>query len=79
MLESYLRSESTSTVSATIIPIILSSDKTHLSKSGSTKAWPVYMSIGNIAHDVRFTPKYHAARLVALLPTVLGNSGYHRS
>ncbi|KAG1720298.1 hypothetical protein EDB19DRAFT_1930564 [Suillus lakei] len=47
---------------ATIVPIILSSDKTCLSQfRGDKSAWPVYMSIGNIAKAKRrkldcFTP-----------------------
>jgi hypothetical protein len=37
---------------ATLIPIILGSDKTRLTMlSGNKEAWPVYMSIGNIQHQ----------------------------
>ena len=39
-----------------IIPVMLASDKTHLTNfSGDKSAWPLYMSIGNIRKDVRRT------------------------
>jgi len=47
--------------SATIIPLILTSDKTHLAFSGKVKGWPLMLSIGNIANDVRFVPGQHSA------------------
>ncbi|KAJ3744256.1 hypothetical protein DFH05DRAFT_1535542 [Lentinula detonsa] len=44
---------------ATISPIILSSDKTKLSQfKGDKTAWPVYLTIGNIAKDVRRQASY---------------------
>jgi len=54
--------------SATIIPIILTSDKTHLSGSGKFKAWPVLMTIGNIPNEWRFVPGKHCAEPIAMLP-----------
>ena len=60
--------------SVTIIPVILTSDKTHLSGSGKVKAWPVMMTIGNISNDVRFVPGKHCAQLIALLPLIKGKS-----
>ena len=59
--------------SATIIPIILTSDKTHLSGSGSAKAWPLFMTIGNISNNIRFAPGYQCAQLIALIPIISGN------
>ncbi|KAF8587779.1 hypothetical protein K439DRAFT_1652178 [Ramaria rubella] len=39
---------------ATILPVIMASDKTHLSQfSGDKCAWPVYITIGNIAKSIR--------------------------
>ena len=59
--------------SATIIPIILTSDKTHLSGSGSAKAWPLFITIGNISNNIRFSPGYQCAQLIALIPIIHGD------
>ena len=56
--------------SITIVPIILISDKTHLSFSGKVKAWPLIMMIGNIQYDCRFNPGKHCAQLIAVLPII---------
>ena len=53
----------------TVIPLLLASDKTHLTSfSGEKAAWPVYMSIGNISKDIRWQSSKRAWVLVALLP-----------
>ncbi|KAJ7881533.1 hypothetical protein B0H14DRAFT_3082561 [Mycena olivaceomarginata] len=41
---------------ATIIPIIISSDKTQLTVFGNKTAYPVYMTIGNIPQEIRRKP-----------------------
>lgn len=41
---------------ATIIPIIISSDKTQLTVFGNKTAYPVYMTIGNIPKEIRRKP-----------------------
>jgi hypothetical protein len=53
----------------TIVPIILGSDATHLTQfSGGKKAWPIYITIGNILSSVRNKPSSCAIMLLALLP-----------
>ncbi|TFK86346.1 hypothetical protein K466DRAFT_576448 [Polyporus arcularius HHB13444] len=54
---------------ATIIPIIISSDKTQLTVFGSRTAYPVYLTIGNLPKDVRRKPSRRGQILLAYLPT----------
>ncbi|KAF8868444.1 hypothetical protein BD779DRAFT_1460797 [Infundibulicybe gibba] len=54
---------------AAIAPLILASDKTQLSQfQGDKKAWPVYLTIGNILKEVRHCPSAHATLLLGYLP-----------
>ncbi|KAI5839086.1 hypothetical protein DFP73DRAFT_599051 [Morchella snyderi] len=54
---------------ATIVPIICSSDITHLTNfSGDKKSWPIYLTIGNIPGNIRSKPSNKAHLLLALLP-----------
>ena len=57
------------TPGATIIPIILSSDKTQITLFRNKAAYPVYMTIGNIPKSIWRKPSQHAYILVAYLPT----------
>jgi hypothetical protein len=54
---------------ATLIPIILSSDKTQLTLFRAKSAYPVYLTIGNIPKDIRRKPSRHAQLLVGYIPT----------
>ncbi len=54
---------------ATVIPIILGSDKTQLSVfTGDKSSWPVYLTIGNIPKAERRCPKKRTQILLGYLP-----------
>lgn len=54
---------------STVVPVICASDGTHLTNfSGDKKAWPVYLTIGNITSETRNKPSNYAMVLLALLP-----------
>ncbi|THG92911.1 hypothetical protein EW026_g8163 [Hermanssonia centrifuga] len=53
----------------TIAPVILSSDKTRLSQfRGDKSAWPIYLTVGNLAKEVRRSPTMHGTVLLGYLP-----------
>ncbi|KIP02336.1 hypothetical protein PHLGIDRAFT_79255 [Phlebiopsis gigantea 11061_1 CR5-6] len=54
---------------ATVIPIIISTDKTQVTTWGGKQAYPVYMTIGNIPKDIRRKPSHGSQILLAYLPT----------
>ncbi len=53
----------------TIIPVILSSDKTQLTVFGSKMAYPIYLMIGNLPKHIRQKPSHQGQVLLAYLPT----------
>jgi len=53
---------------ATIVPIIISTDKTQLTLFRNKAAYPVYITIGNIPKEIRRKPSHHAQTLLAYLP-----------
>ncbi|KAI0366896.1 hypothetical protein BV20DRAFT_1025390 [Pilatotrama ljubarskyi] len=53
----------------TVIPVIISSDKTQLTVFGNKTAYPVYLTIGNLPKDVRRKPSHRGQVLLAYLPT----------
>ncbi|KAM6491400.1 hypothetical protein JOM56_013174 [Amanita muscaria] len=54
---------------ATIVPLILSSDRTQVTSFGSKTAYPVYLTIGNVPKVIRRKPSQRAQILLAYLPT----------
>ncbi len=52
-----------------IIPLIISSDRTQVTLFGNKSAYPVYLTIGNLPKDIRRKPSQHGQILVAYLPT----------
>ncbi|KAI0822390.1 hypothetical protein BC628DRAFT_1514369 [Trametes gibbosa] len=54
---------------STVIPVIISSDKTQLTMIGNKSAYPVYMTIGNLPKDIRCKPSRRGQILLAYLPT----------
>ncbi|KAM6490958.1 hypothetical protein JOM56_013578 [Amanita muscaria] len=53
----------------TIIPVIISSDRTQVTLFSSKTAYPVYMTIGNLPKAVRRKPSQRGQVLLAYLPT----------
>ncbi|KAJ3713720.1 hypothetical protein DFJ43DRAFT_1134924 [Lentinula guzmanii] len=53
----------------TVVPIILSTDKTQVTVFRNKSVYPVYMSIGNIPKEIRRKPSHRAYILLGYLPT----------
>ncbi|KAI0040396.1 hypothetical protein FA95DRAFT_1502921 [Auriscalpium vulgare] len=56
------------TPGATIVPLILSSDKTQVTEFRNKSAYPLYLTIGNISKDIRRQPSKRAQILLGYLP-----------
>lgn len=54
---------------ATIIPVILSSDKTQVTTFRGHQAYPVYLTIGNLPKEIRRKPSQGGQILLGYLPT----------
>lgn len=54
---------------ATILPILISSDKTRVVMFGTKSAYPVYLTIGNIPKELRRKPSQRTHILLGYLPT----------
>ncbi|KAG1872987.1 hypothetical protein DFJ58DRAFT_713562 [Suillus subalutaceus] len=54
---------------ATVIPVIISSDKTQVTMFHNKTAYPVYLTISNIPKEIRQKPSRQAHILLAYLPT----------
>lgn len=53
----------------TIVPVIISSDKTRLTKFKGKDAYPVYLTIGNLPKEIRRKVSHQGQILLAYLPT----------
>lgn len=53
----------------TIVPVIISSDKTQLTQFRNKTAYPVYMTIGNLPKHIRRKPSRQGQVLLGYLPT----------
>ncbi|KAH9061974.1 hypothetical protein EDB87DRAFT_391243 [Lactarius vividus] len=54
---------------ATVVPIIISSDKTQLTLFRGKSAYPIYLAVGNIPKDIRRKPSRGAQMLVGYIPS----------
>ncbi|THV03159.1 hypothetical protein K435DRAFT_817339 [Dendrothele bispora CBS 962.96] len=54
---------------ATVVPVILSSDKTQVTLFRNKSAYPVYLTIGNLPKEIRRKPSQQGQILLGYLPT----------
>ncbi len=60
---------------ATIIPVLLATDKTVLTEhTGDMAQWPVYLTIGNLSHEIRRSRSRPGGIMVGLIPIYKGDS-----
>ncbi|KIL54913.1 hypothetical protein M378DRAFT_91716, partial [Amanita muscaria Koide BX008] len=65
---------------ATIVPVLLSSDRTQVTLFGSKAAYPVYLTIGNLPKEIRRKPSCRGQILLAYLPaSKLKHVSHHAS
>ncbi|KAJ7602777.1 hypothetical protein FB45DRAFT_982068 [Roridomyces roridus] len=57
------------TPGATIVPVIISTDKTQVTLFRNKSAYPVYMTIGNIPKEIRRKPSQQAYMIIGYIPT----------
>ncbi|KAM6501567.1 hypothetical protein JOM56_001544, partial [Amanita muscaria] len=53
---------------ATVVPVLLSSDRTQVTLFGTKAAYPVYLTIGNLPKEIRCKPSCRGQILLAYLP-----------
>ena len=54
---------------ATVVPVMISSNKTQLTQFRSKSAYPIYLTIGNIPKAIRSKPTQQAQMLMGYIPT----------
>ncbi|THU79156.1 hypothetical protein K435DRAFT_698509, partial [Dendrothele bispora CBS 962.96] len=54
---------------ATVVPVILSSDKTQVTLFHNKSVYPVYLTIGNLPKEIRRKPSQQGQILLGYLPT----------
>ncbi|KAJ7605725.1 hypothetical protein FB45DRAFT_879173 [Roridomyces roridus] len=54
---------------ATVVPVIISTDKTQVTLFRNKSAYPVYMTIRNIPKDIRRKPSQQAFMIIGYIPT----------
>jgi len=71
--------KSMSRVGDTPVPLIFTSDSTHLSNfAGDMKEWPVHMTIRNLSSKIRQMPSKQSFVIVALLPILITIRNIHQ-
>lgn len=61
-----------------LVPLILGSDKTMLSTmSGDKSAWPIYLTVGNLAKEKRRSTKCNGLILIGILPKCPNSPDQH--
>ncbi|KAG2031355.1 hypothetical protein BDR03DRAFT_876148, partial [Suillus americanus] len=53
----------------TIVPVIISNNKTQVTMFRNKSAYPVYLTIGSIPKEIHQKPSHHTHILLAYLPT----------
>ena len=68
LMKSYQAELERNNPGATIIPVIISSDKTQLTLFRNKSAYPIYLTIGNLPKEIRRRPSHRAQILLGYLP-----------
>jgi hypothetical protein len=58
---------------ATVVPILLSSDRTQVTVFGTKTAYPVYLTIGNLPKDIRCKPSQRCYRITCTCDRLMTN------
>ncbi|KAG1437254.1 hypothetical protein G6F56_013196 [Rhizopus delemar] len=53
-----------------VLAVMLFSNMTLVNNNGRKKAWPLYLTLGNIPKSIRYLEAYRACRVLAYLPII---------